>query len=90
MQTALSIGATATSLTVPTGTHPGHMMITVEDAAIRWRADGTAPTSTTGHELEDGDVLEFMDEGNYRSVIGRFQASRRDGVSASLQVSYYE
>jgi len=34
-------------------------LITVETDQVRFRADGTAPTSTEGHLLEAGDALQF-------------------------------
>ena len=92
IQAALTIDATAggIALTIPTDTNPEHMLLTVETAAIRWWADGTAPTAANGHLLEAGDVLEWMDEGNYRSVIERFRAIRQGGVSGTVQVSFYD
>lgn len=90
VQAALTIPGASTGLTIPSGTHPGHMVLTVETAAIRYWDDGTAPTAANGHLLEPGDVLDWMDEGNYYSRISRFRAFRQGGVSATVQVSFYE
>jgi hypothetical protein len=57
-------------------------LVTCEGAAVRFRLDGTAPTATVGHVLEAGDVLE-LESGE----LGKFQAIRRDGTDATLQVS---
>ena len=92
VQAALTIDATSggIGLTIPTDTHPGHMLLTVEDAPIRWWADGSAPTASEGHLMQVGDVIEWMDEGNYKSVIERFRAIREGNVSGTVQVSFYE
>ena len=58
-------------------------LITCEAASVRFRLDGTAPTATVGHVLDPGDVLELCGMGE----LGKFQAIRRDGADATLQVS---
>ncbi len=90
IQAALSIAGTAQALTLPSGTHPGHMLLTVEVAPIRWWADGTDPTSSEGHLMQVGDFIDWMAEGNYKSVIERFRAIRQGSNSATVQVSFYE
>jgi hypothetical protein len=44
------------------------MIISVEDGAVRWRADGTDPTATVGHLIDDGGTLTLTGA-NYKSVI---------------------
>ena len=34
-------------------------LITVEDAAVRWTVDGTTPTTTVGHEVSAGGVINL-------------------------------
>ena len=34
-------------------------LVTVETANVRWRTDGTAPTTSEGHLVYTGDVLDF-------------------------------
>ena len=46
VQTALSVGASAISLTVPKGSK--FAALSVETQSVRFRDDGTAPTSSTG------------------------------------------
>ena len=75
---------TAIGITGPTsGTKPHAAVITVEAAAIRFRIDGTDPTATVGHEVEDGGGIELADRGE----ISLFKAIRRDGVDATLRVT---
>ena len=58
--------------------------ITVEDAAVRFRLDGVAPTSTVGHLLLEGDTLVLNDG----ATLSKVRFVRRDGLDATLQVSY--
>jgi hypothetical protein len=81
---AITVSSTAVTPTAATVAQRNKALITVEDAAVRFRFDGTAPTSTTGHELEDGDVL-ILDSANQ---IGNVQFIRRDGTDATLRASY--
>lgn len=48
-----------------------------------YRADGTAPTSSTGMEYAAGDVFWFDGE------LARFRAIRRDDADVTLVVVYY-
>ncbi len=59
-------------------------ILTLETAQIRFRIDGTAPTSTEGHLLEVGEILtlESYDE------ISKFKAIRTGGTSGTLRVTY--
>lgn len=57
-------------------------LITCETAAVRFRLDGTVPTSSEGHVLEPGDVLQL--EG---SELAAFRAIRRDSTDGVLKVS---
>lgn len=75
----------ANSLTLPThptGITPSRVLITPEAQAVRWRDDGTAPTSTVGMPLAVGDTLEY--DGNLNKIQFIEQAA-----SAKLNISYY-
>ena len=63
--------------------HHDDALITVETAAVRFRIDGTAPTATVGHILNPGDTLGLRGMGE----MSKFQAIRKDGTDATLQVS---
>ncbi len=56
--------------------------ISVETAAIRFRLDGTAPTSTVGHPANPGDTITLWDD-----ELEKFRAIRSTGVSATLTIS---
>lgn len=55
----------------------------LETASVRWRDDGTAPTSSVGHLIEIGGVLEY--DGDLSDI----KFIRTGAQSASLPVSYY-
>lgn len=76
----ISIGMTVTA---GNGFLPQVAEITVEDAAIRYFADGTTPTSTTGVEVEDGGRIVLLNQGE----VTQFRAIRRDGTDATLRVT---
>ena len=81
---SISVAGTAVGFTAGTADDAKYALVTVETAAIRVRTDGTSPTATEGHELEPGDqlLLETSKE------VLNFKAIRRDGVSATIRVSY--
>ena len=81
----LTVSTTAVSLTATVGQLNSHRaIITVEDAPIRFRYDGTAPTSSVGHVLYPGDKLIL--EG--RANISQFRAIRSGNVDATLSISH--
>lgn len=82
---ALTVSTTSVALTATVGQLNSHRaVISVEDAPIRFRYDGTAPTSTVGHVLYPGDKLIL--EG--RANISQFRAIRSGSVDAVLAVSH--
>lgn len=60
-------------------------LVTVENAPLRFRVDGTDPSSSQGHLLNDGDTLTLEDRWN----IERFRAIRSSGSDAAIRVTYY-
>lgn len=64
---------------------PGLAVVTVESNPIRFRVDGTVPTSTVGHLSVAGDVLTVCGG----SSVGRFSAIRQGASNATLTVTYY-
>ena len=83
--------ATGTSPTMPGRTKGA--VITVEDDQVRYREDGTAPTSTEGHLLNVGDVLTFdswaVPRNDWRQVLNAIQFIRVT-ADAKLKVSWYD
>lgn len=55
--------ASSTALTLPTlaaGESIGYVMIQANGGIVRWRCDGTAPTSSVGMTIPDGGELNFV------------------------------
>jgi hypothetical protein len=81
--------AASTGLTVPPRDSLGMVstptvaVIIVEGASIRWRDDGTAPTSTVGMPVAPGSV--FIYDGDLTRI--RFIQVT---ATATLNVSYYK
>lgn len=80
----------STALTIPTRSNqtglsgtPTVAVITVENAAVRWRDDGVAPTSAIGMPLQPGSV--FFYDGDLTRI--RFI---QQTPTATLNVSYYK
>lgn len=68
-------------LTVPANTT--HMLLSVETQSVRFREDGTSPTSTTGVLLAAGDLIELPVPGTAANL--RFIGS---SGTATLNISY--
>ncbi len=81
-QQVTSLSASA-ALTVPA--NASWAMIECEAQQVRWRDDGTAPTSTVGMLMNVGDIL------TYDGTVVALTALRFIEVAASakLNVSYY-
>lgn len=58
------------------------VIITVENAAVRWRDDGVAPTATVGYPLAIGAELR------YTGAPSKLQLCPQSG-SAIVNISYY-
>lgn len=73
--------SSATAPTVPAGTR--YALIQAETQNVRWRDDGTVPTTTVGMRIFVGDTLKF-DAGclEYAKFI-------EETASAKLNISYY-
>lgn len=73
--------ATLVSLTPPIGATIA--VITVESASIRYRDDGTAPTSSTGTPVTSGTTFQYSGPLNFIQFIAQTG-------SPTLDVMYYE
>lgn len=73
----------AVSLTIATYDAARHAMITVENNPIRFRIDGTAPTTTEGHLVASGDTIDL----DYSTDIYHFKAIAT-GANATIRVTY--
>ena len=81
---SVTVAGTAVSLTAATFDQAIKATISVEVGPVRFRLDGTVPTAPVGHELRVGDVL-ILDSND---EISRARFIRRDGMSATLRVTY--
>ncbi len=71
----------ATPLTIPTG-GPRWALICVDTTAVRYRDDGTAPTSSVGQPIASGQCVA------YSGPMGSFQVIQQSS-GAIVNVSYY-
>lgn len=83
-----AVGLDSASPALTAGSTVRGVLITVEDAAVRWRADGTAPTTTEGHLMNVGDVLNLTDR-NYRTMLGNLKFIRTTTTSGKLKITYF-
>lgn len=85
----ITISTTATGFTASKMTNNGIQIkavrISVETAGIRYREDGSDPSSTVGHAREAGD--EFIVVGY--NAIANFRAIRIGAEDATLRCTYY-
>ena len=83
---------TACSPTMPSNAQGAVM--TVETAPIRYRDDGTAPTSTEGHLLMPGDSLIFdswtVPNSNWKQILRALRVIRTGTDSGLLKISWYD
>jgi len=67
-------------------------IITVEDADIRYRTDGTAPTSSEGHPVFAGDIIPFdcwTSGQDWTSEMNKIKFIRTGSTSAALKITWY-
>lgn len=81
---SVTVTDTAGGLTSATYTTAISALITVETANVRYRADGTNPTSSEGHLLRVGDILELESP----DEIQRIRFIRTSGTSSVIKVTY--
>ena len=76
--------SSAASLTVPTGAARALIQCdSVANKAVRWRDDGTSPTTSVGMLLDPGDSIF------YTGTLSTFKVIEV-AASAKLNVTYYE
>jgi len=80
---SLTVSSTAVALTEAKAQLAQEAIVSVETDQVRYRLDGTAPTSSEGHLLEAGDYLVLRGYGQVNS----FQAIRVT-TDATLRVTY--
>lgn len=65
------------------------IFITAETQAARWRADGTAPTSTEGHVLAKDDSISFTGA-NYRQLLENIKFIATASGDSALKITYFD
>jgi hypothetical protein len=78
----LTVSSVALSLTVPAAAHSA--WLTCDTQNVRYRIDGVAPTTTTGHVLQTGQVLEISG----RARLLAMRLIRSGGTDSTLSVTY--
>ena len=84
---SLSVGATATGLTVPVGATAA--IVSVETEAVRYRDDGTAPTATVGVYLPVTATIGSLYSFIGRAILANIQFIATTGT-ATVTVAYYK
>ena len=80
----LTVSTSAVPFTSATFGRANAAFVTVEGSPVRYRVDGTAPTSSVGHELLVGDVLRL----EHHSEVENVQFISADGNTATLRCSF--
>jgi len=85
----LSIGAVASSLTVPSGTKYAEIRLessVTSSVPVRYLLTGVAPTTTDGMALNNLDLFDITD---YQNIIN-FKAIQTTAGTHTLHVTYYK
>jgi len=64
------------------------ILATVETADVRVRMDGSAATTSEGHILHVGDVLDMSDD-NWTSVLPNLSFIRDGAISGVVKLTYF-
>lgn len=69
-----------------------HAIFQVVGSPVRMRADGTAPTSTTGILLLPGDTVEYMDGASYAGIIHniKFILDSSTTTGGTIDCAYFD
>jgi len=87
----LTVSSTAVGLASGSPALPGNakrMFITIETDAVRWRADGTDPTSSEGHPIVKDDSISFTGA-NYRHLLENIKFIRVTN-DAKIDITYFK
>jgi len=85
----LTVSNVAVSLTIaPVGATPRHALIYVGGDAVRWRADGVAPTATIGIQVPANGYIDFTEPmTDFWGMIKNIQFIRVT-TDATLNIAY--
>lgn len=79
--TSLSTASAINLPSIPTGP-VGSFLLSVEAAAVRWRDDGTDPTSSVGQPVSAGQAICYGNDAHAVRIIGQ-------SAGATIDVTYY-
>ena len=88
---ALTVSTSSVPLVLPADTRPRHALIYVGGQPVRWRADGTDPTSTTGMYVAAGAYIDWTDPlWDYYAFLSRVEFIRDStaGADATLEIAF--
>ena len=87
--TALTVNTTVISLPSssvnPTGAKIIGILITAQGGTVSYTINGTTPTTTIGHQILAGDVLEIWESNNVK----KFAAVRQGATNGTLKVTLF-
>ena len=87
----LAVDGAVTLVDDASPTLPGQckrVYITSETDAVRWRADGTAPSASEGHVLAVNDSISFTGA-NYRQLLENITFIKVTNAAA-LKITYFD
>jgi hypothetical protein len=83
----ITVAATAIGITSSLLTNARAAYLTVEGASLRYRIDGTAPTSSVGHLVPNGGSIWLSDK--TKASLSNLRMIRTGSTSATVSVTIY-
>lgn len=91
--TPVTLASASPAMDVTAGTVGGRTvrraLMTIEDAPLRWRSDGSAASSTAGHEMAKTDILTLMDA-NYEELLKSIQFIATSSTTAYVRITFFD
>jgi hypothetical protein len=89
----LAVSTSAVSLTADASPNLpstcNRVFITCETQPVRWRADGTDPTASTGHLLAKDDSISFTGV-KYRQLLEKIRFIATVAGDGALKITYFD
>lgn len=85
----ITVEDTALGLTASNAASAKGALITIEDAGIRYRLDGTAPDANTGHPVAAGGTINLRGRSANCAQLTNFKMIRANASNATAMVTYY-
>ena len=91
--TPVTLASASPAMDVTAGTVGGktvrRALMTLETASIRWRADGSAASSTAGHAMAAADILSLVDA-NYEELLKNIQFIATSATTAYVRITFFD